>query len=152
MKKCEVRWRRPKLRRHVPSEHVAWVTETGGITELSSPVVSDGIVVIGMSDRGNREECGVSAFDAASGKMLWHFKTDTAVKGSVAIGNDRVFAVSQSGTLFILGIKDGNIDFEDWAEVGVPALGSFQSFAGRRYDLPWQPHLLCGDQCKQLRR
>ena len=127
MKQCEMRSRRPRLAGSLPSEHVAWVTETGGIVGLSSPVVSDGIVVIGMGDRGNREECGVSAFDAAGGKRLWHFSTDTAVKGSVAVGNGRVFAVSQSGTLFILERKTGKListvalrsEFQRW-EVSSP--------------------------------
>ena len=83
--------------------------------------------MIGMGDRGNREECGVSAFDAAGGKRLWHFSTDTAVKGSVAVGNGRVFAVSQSGTLFILERKTGKListvalrsEFQRW-EVSSP--------------------------------
>ena len=126
-----------KARRRVPSEHVAWVTETGGITELSSPAVSNGIVVIGMSDRGNREECGVSAFDTASGKMLWQFKTDTAVKSSVAIGNDRVFALSQSGTLFTLGLRTGALiskiglksEFQRW-EVSSPLLAGDTIYLG----------------------
>ena len=100
---------RARAGRRGHAEHVAWVAETDGIVGLSSPAVAEGVVVIGMSDRGNLEECGVSAFDAASGKKRWHFKTDTAVKGSVAVGNGRVFALSQGGTLFILELKTGRL-------------------------------------------
>lgn len=126
-----------KAQRLVPSEHVAWVTEIGGPAGLSSPVISNGIVVIGMSDRGNREECGVSAFDTASGKKLWHFKTDTAVKGSVAVGQDRVFALSQSGTLYTLDLKTGTLisqlglksEFQRW-EVSTPVLTGDTLYVG----------------------
>ena len=100
-----------------PPLQLAWCAPTGGSIGLSSPVVADGRVYIAAQDFGQRSErCAVFAFDAASGRQLWRFPTETAVKHTVCAGGGKVFAYTTSCTLYAIDAATGKAvwqkDFE----------------------------------------
>ncbi|MDI6827971.1 MAG: PQQ-binding-like beta-propeller repeat protein, partial [Armatimonadota bacterium] len=92
-----------------PPLTLAWAGYTGGFIGLSSPVVASGLVFIGTNDHGDLKDCGVSAFDAKTGKLRWRFKTDSAIKNSVAFYKGRVFAISVAGYLYALDAQTGKL-------------------------------------------
>jgi alcohol dehydrogenase (cytochrome c) len=55
-----------------------WETKTDGRGNTSGPLVVDGKVISGGACSGNRNNCFISAHDAATGKELWRFYTTPA--------------------------------------------------------------------------
>ena len=45
--------------------------------------------------------------DAASGKAVWTFKTQSEIKSSPVVAGDRVLIGSYDSSLYALGAKDG---------------------------------------------
>lgn len=90
---------------------VAWTLKTGGPVR-SSPVVADGVLVVG-SDDGN-----VYAVDPATGAERWRFATGGAVQASATIAGGRVFLGSKAGFMHALDLKDGR---ELWRWANDPA-------------------------------
>ncbi len=79
---------------------VAWTLKTGGPVR-SSPVVADGVLVVG-SDDGN-----VYAVDPVTGAERWRFATGGAVQASATIADGRVHIGSKSGFQYALDVRDG---------------------------------------------
>ena len=136
-------WHNDILHRGVAAEAVqlplrmAWAANTGGMIGISSPMMSGGIVTIGVADVGNLENCGIAAFDAVTGAPRWYCKTDSAVKGSPVITDGKVFAISIAGYLYALDLNNGKIlwkaslyrHIERW-EVASPAVADGVVYAG----------------------
>ena len=120
-----------------PPLKLAWTAHTGGVIGISSPVVSDSSVVIGISDVGDLKGCGIAAYDARSGSQRWRFKADSAIKNSVALADGRVFAISVAGYLYALDAGNGNLLWkqglkrknERW-EVAAPVVSDGVVYAG----------------------
>jgi outer membrane protein assembly factor BamB len=90
---------------------VAWTLKTGGPVR-SSPVVADGVLVVG-SDDGN-----VYAVDPATGAERWRFATGGPVQASATIAGGCVFIGSKSGFMHALDLRDGR---ELWRWTNDPA-------------------------------
>jgi eukaryotic-like serine/threonine-protein kinase len=72
---------------------------------LSSPALSDGVVVFGCLD-GN-----VFALDAATGGERWRFRTGDSVVSSPAVANGVVYVGSDDGALYALSGPAPNVKF-----------------------------------------
>lgn len=68
------------------------------------PVVAQGLVCFGSS-----ADCTVYALDAQTGSVAWTFVTDGPVRFAPAIWQDRLFAVSDDGTLYCLALGTGRL-------------------------------------------
>jgi outer membrane protein assembly factor BamB len=90
---------------------VRWTFATKGPVR-SSPVVADGVLVVG-SDDGH-----VYALDPATGAERWRFATGAPVQASATIAGGRVFIGSQSGWLHALDLATGK---EAWKWANEPA-------------------------------
>ena len=120
-----------------PPLKLAWASSTGGMIGLSSPMVSSGIVTVGVADANSLQNCGIAAFDAATGVSRWYFPTESAVKGSPAIADGKVFAISIAGNLYALDLRTGKIQWmkllhrqiERW-EVSSPAVADGVVYVG----------------------
>ena len=120
-----------------PPLKLAWIASTGGMIGISSPMVSSGTVVVGVADSINLQNHGIAAFDAATGASRWYFPTDSAVKGSPAIADGKLFAISIAGNLYALDLKTGKLSWmkqlhrqiERW-EVSSPAVADGVVYVG----------------------
>jgi outer membrane protein assembly factor BamB len=79
---------------------VVWQQQLGGV--LGSPVVFEGMVVVGSVDRT------VRALDADDGEVRWTFSADAAMAATPAISEDTVFAGSEDGSLYAIELESGN--------------------------------------------
>ncbi len=70
-----------------------------GFEVVSSPVVADGLVVVGAN--------GVDALDAATGELRWHQDTGDVVVSSPAISGSTVVVGSNDGSVYGLSVADG---------------------------------------------
>lgn len=65
-------------------------------------VVADSLLFFGSS-----ADCQVRALDAATGSLRWTFFADAPVRFAPALWQDRLFVVSDDGSLYCLAVKDG---------------------------------------------
>ena len=86
---------------------LAWVWSSQGMIDFSSPVTDGQRVFIGIRDEGNYGRQGVAALDAATGELLWRFKTQQSVRHTVAVLDDKVFAVGFDGQVVGLNVQTG---------------------------------------------
>ena len=70
---------------------------------FSSPVVRDGLVVIGGRDKR------VHAIDEKSGALKWEFETRSRVDSSPALAGDVIWVGSMDGNLYALNHADGSL-------------------------------------------
>jgi len=96
---------------------VAWTFRMGAKV-LSSPVVSDGLVLVGSSDHT------LAALDAASGALRWRFKAKGAIASSPAVASGLVCFSSLDGAIQALDIATGKLAW------------TFQTGGERRFTAP----------------
>ena len=70
---------------------------------FASPVVRDGLVVIGGRDKR------VHAIDEETGQLRWDFETRSRVDSSPALAGGVVWVGSMDGNLYALGHADGKL-------------------------------------------
>jgi len=90
----------PVSKTYRPVGDLKWRLKTGGKI-FSSPVIRDGIALIGSED-GN-----LYAVDSKTGKEQWRFKTAGAVHSSPALYDNTVFVGSMDGHFYAIDFKTG---------------------------------------------
>jgi eukaryotic-like serine/threonine-protein kinase len=90
---------------------------------LSSPLVHDGKVYFGSSDRH------VYALDAANGELVWSFESDESIHSSPAYAGNKIFIGSWGTKLYALNAQtgkeawhfQGGIDYQNGVMIGMAA-------------------------------
>lgn len=101
----------------------AWMTNIGASVFMSSPLVADGKVFVASVDENLKGEAWIYALEAATGNVLWKYKTRNSIKNTIVIDGGRVFAQDAEGYLYAVDIKDGNLSWEKKLPVaGLPVL------------------------------
>lgn len=90
-----------------PRLRLAWIHRTPGTILASSPAVMNGVAYVGTRDENGAEHNGVRAVDFATGRKLWHFRTEAQVQASPAVADGFVFASTVRGTLYALDAATG---------------------------------------------
>jgi outer membrane protein assembly factor BamB len=67
----------------------------------------DVVVAGGLAYFGSQADCQVVALDAATGRVRWTFFTDAPVRFAPAVWKDKVFAVSDDGSMYCLNASTG---------------------------------------------
>ena len=91
------------LKASLDAREVAWRYGIDGEPFVSSPAVTDEVVVIGGGDMN------VHCIDNETGQSRWTYKTLGAVDSSPVIVGERVLAGSDDGRLYLLSIADGKL-------------------------------------------
>ncbi len=98
-------------RRMEPSAapHSRWETALPAHVHRAAPMPFEGNLIISLQDEDNGSESGVCRVDG-SGEVVWHRRTDSAVRNSVAISADGgIFGVSQNGRVSRLDPESGDV-------------------------------------------
>ena len=91
----------PELRR-------VWEYRLPGVLHRAAPVCRDSHIVVSSGDGIPRSGTGMHCLEAASGRLLWNRRTDSAIKGSAALDDaGHCAAVSVAGRLFLLDARSG---------------------------------------------
>lgn len=93
----------------IVTPEVRWEADVGISGWLNSPIVADGLVVVGSAGdrRGTGDVAdGVYALDVRDGAPRWHFRTANDVNGVAATG-DLVVATGDEGTVWGLQLSTG---------------------------------------------
>lgn len=94
-----------------PPLRLAWSQSLGGTIHISSPIVYQSMVYVGVSDEENRGLAGVCALDAVTGVVKWRHTTSCSIKHTVAADNGMIYALTVDGTLLALDATSGQ---EKW--------------------------------------
>ena len=89
----------------------AWKVSTGGGLHCGSPVVADGMVVIGTQQENGPDIGSLVALDARDGTLCWRYDTEGSIKLSPALDRGRVFGVNITGKVVALNAQDGTLDW-----------------------------------------
>ena len=110
----------------VDGKVIAFDAETGRIRwqrtigpSESSPLVADGMVVVGDWSHD------IYAFTAASGNLRWHFKAGGLVKGAMALSGHRVFFGAYDTHVYALDARTGK---QLWRASSQPRIGRTGTF------------------------
>lgn len=90
-----------------PPLHMSWSRPLGAVTHVASPVVAGDTVYMTASDDDMTGLAGVYALDAATGRVKWHYRTDSAVKNAATVADGRVFATTVDGKILALDARAG---------------------------------------------
>ncbi|MDD5697224.1 MAG: PQQ-binding-like beta-propeller repeat protein [Victivallaceae bacterium] len=91
-----------------PPLNLAWFYSTGGSILLSSPLIVNKRLYTGIDGNGREDKSGIICLDAVKGKLRWKYKTDSAVKGSLAYSRGLIYAGSVKGTVYCIDSDNGN--------------------------------------------
>jgi len=95
----------------VPPLRLAWSQALDATIHISSPVVADGVVYVGLADEELGGRAGVCALDAVSGRIKWRHRAATSVKNAVSIYSNRVYGATVDGNIFALNAATGKMDW-----------------------------------------
>lgn len=84
---------------------VAWVHPLGGMVFNGSPVLTGGILAIGIGDRDNRKPSAVYALDPLTGAVKWSRETGPAPL--LAADGERLFMTTADGAVTALNAATG---------------------------------------------
>jgi len=90
-----------------PPLRLRWVGATQGMTALSSPVVADGKVLLGVRGERDPEGAGVAAFDAATGQPLWFTTVPSGIGLAPAVAGNVVLANAIADSVYGLDLATG---------------------------------------------
>lgn len=90
---------------------LAWIHSTGNeIFHFGSPIIHDKAVYVGLHDgQIGFKRAGVVCLDLATGKERWRTPTDDDINSTVCASGNRIFALSNMGTLFALDKDKGKV-------------------------------------------
>lgn len=91
------------------SPRLVWSAGAGGNIWMVSPVVAGGRVFTATMDDDNFKKCFVVAYDAASGRELWRYKTDNSLKGTIVCDDNNVVACDATGVAYALDAATGKL-------------------------------------------
>lgn len=94
------------------SPRYVWSQNAGGNIYMNSPVVGDGKVFVATIDDDNLKKCAVVAYDAATGRELWRFRTSNSVKGTMVYSDGLVLACDAAMQLYALDAESGRVVWE----------------------------------------
>ncbi|WP_298062983.1 PQQ-binding-like beta-propeller repeat protein [uncultured Rikenella sp.] len=93
----------------VDAPRYVWAQNAGGNIYMTSPVVGDGKVFVATIDDDNLKKCAVVAYDAATGRELWRFRTGNSVKGTMVYADGLVLACDAAMQLYAISANSGKV-------------------------------------------
>jgi len=86
-----------------------WSANLGTAVWKSSPIVENGKLYLAAIDDENLEKCGIIAMDAATGKVLWRYKTNNSIKHSLSLQGNILLGTDAEGITYALDAATGKL-------------------------------------------
>ncbi len=116
-----------------------WETRLPGRVHRAAPVLCEGGLILSLQDDDDGSQSGVCRVDLDDGSILWHCRTDSAVRNSVAAADGALFAMSDCGRLWSLDEETGEVlwhadtpGFPERWMAGSPAVAGGVVYAGAK--------------------
>lgn len=88
---------------------LAWTTNVGGNIWKASPVYAAGKVFTATIDDEENKHCGITALNAADGKMIWQYKTRNSIKHAITYTANMILATDAEGITYALKADNGQL-------------------------------------------
>ena len=84
-----------------------WVNNIRGSIWKGSPLLAEGKLFVATIDDANNLQCGISALDPITGKILWHYKTRNSIKNTLAYEKGIILGTDMEGFTYALKPDNG---------------------------------------------
>ena len=116
-----------------------WETRLPARVHRAAPVLCEGGLIVSLQDDDDGSQSGVCRVDLDDGSILWHCRTDSAVRNSAAAADGALFAMSDCGRLWSLDAETGELlwhadtpGFPERWMAGSPAVADGVVYAGAK--------------------
>ncbi|PKO95840.1 MAG: hypothetical protein CVU12_08415 [Bacteroidetes bacterium HGW-Bacteroidetes-7] len=94
------------------SPKIGWVKNLGGNIFMTSPLITENLVISATTDDNMALDAAICALDRATGEVAWKFNTHNSVKNNLHIYNGVVFAADVEGFVYALDAQSGEVKWE----------------------------------------
>ncbi|AOM76291.1 PQQ-binding-like beta-propeller repeat protein [Pedobacter steynii] len=84
-----------------------WTNNVKGSIWKAKPLFAEGKLFTATIDDANNLLCGVTALDAKTGKVAWHFKTKNSVKHEISYDSGMILCTDMEGFTYALNAGTG---------------------------------------------
>ena len=116
-----------------------WETRLPALVHRAAPVLCEGGLLVSLQDDDDGSQSGVCRVDLDDGSIVWHLRTDSAIRNSVAAEDGALFAMSDCGRLWSLDAATGKLlwhadtpGFPERWMAGTPAVADGVAYAGAK--------------------
>ena len=116
-----------------------WETCLPARVHRAAPVLCEGGLILSLQDDDDGSQSGVCRVDLEDGSIVWHCRTDSAIRNSVAAADGALFAMSDCGRLWSLDAGTGEVlwhadtpGFPERWMAGSPAAAGGVAYAGAK--------------------
>ncbi len=86
-----------------------WVSNIKGNIWKTAPLFAEGRLFAATIDDGNNINCGITALDPQSGKVLWRYKTHNSIKHEMAYDGGLILCTDMEGFTYALKASSGQL-------------------------------------------
>ena len=86
-----------------------WVNNIKGSIWKGSPILNEGKLFVATIDDANNLQCGITALDPTTGKILWHYKTRNSIKHALSFDAGTILGTDMEGFTYALKASDGTL-------------------------------------------
>jgi len=102
-----------------------WISNIKGNIWKTAPLFAEGRLFAATIDDGNNINCGITALDPQSGKVLWHYKTRNSIKHEIAYDRGLVLCTDMEGFTYALEASSGELVWKK--DLGMKSLPGYIS-------------------------
>lgn len=95
-----------------------WSRTLPGRLHIASPILADGLLLVGLSDEEHRGGSGMYALDPATGEVRWHHPTRHVIKSSLEAGNGLVYGATLDDRVYALRAENGELVWSTHLDAG----------------------------------
>ena len=103
--------------------YLAWTKNVGDNIYMTSPLIHDGRIYTASSDENLKGKAAVYALNGQDGEIIWRYPVKNAIKNTIAIEENLVFAQDVDGNLYAIDCQSGQLRWQTQLPLkGMPAL------------------------------
>lgn len=93
----------------VSAPEIKWVSSLGNHTFMTSPIVSDGLVISATYDPNGKGGSAIHAVSATSGAVVWRLPVINSIKNNMALWEGTLLACDVLGNLYAVEVATGKL-------------------------------------------
>ncbi|HCT94578.1 MAG TPA: hypothetical protein DIC44_07170 [Rikenellaceae bacterium] len=94
------------------SPKIEWVKNLGGNIFMTSPLITQNLVISATTDDNMALDAAICALDRVTGEVAWKFNTHNSVKNNLHLYNGVVFAADAEGFVYAIDAQSGELKWE----------------------------------------
>jgi hypothetical protein len=94
------------------SPKIEWVKNLGGNIFMTSPLITENLVISATTDDNMALDAAICALDRVTGEVAWKFNTHNSVKNNLHLYNGVVFAADVEGFVYAIDAQSGELKWE----------------------------------------